>query len=327
MNKTSSDVNKIREKMNEYGKLHLPYLFVINFEMNEGYFIENPTNQTDVLFSIHGQGNKPETKPSINESWLNIFPIGLKEYKSRFDIVHKRLNRGDSFLTNLTVKTPIKTNLSLNDIFLLSTSPYQLYIPNKFVCFSPESFVSISDRQISTFPMKGTIDASITNAENIILNDYKETAEHNTIVDLLRNDLSIIADNVHVKRYRYIDKIRTNNKDILQVSSEIVGSLAKDYHSKLGDIIFGMLPAGSVSGAPKTSTVSIIQSAEKKPRGYYTGIFGYYDGNTLDSGVMIRFIEQNNDQLFFRSGGGITVYSKWENEYQELLDKIYLPFL
>lgn len=327
MNSPSLNINEIRHKMNEYGKQHLPYLFVINFEMNEGYFIEKPTEQSNIFFSIHQKGNKPATLPNFKKKTFEVFPISAQEYKSRFDIVHKALSRGDSFLTNLTAKTPIKTSLSLSDIFHLSTSQYQLYIPERFVCFSPERFVYISDGNISTNPMKGTIDAAISDAENRILNDYKETAEHNTIVDLLRNDLSIVANNVHIKRYRYIDKIRTNNKDILQVSSEIVGSLAKDYHSKLGDIIFAMLPAGSVSGAPKASTVSIIQNAEKESRGYYTGIFGYYDGNTLDSGVMIRFIEQNHEQLFFRSGGGITVYSKWENEYQELLDKIYLPFL
>ena len=86
-----------------------------------------------------------------------------------------------------------------------------------------------------------------------------------------------------------------------------------------------MLPAGSISGAPKRSTVNTIRKAEKINRGYYTGVFGYYDGETLDSAVMIRYIENENGNYYFRSGGGITVNSNPEEEYQEVLDKIYLP--
>jgi len=123
--------------------------------------------------------------------------------------------------------------------------------------------------------MKGTIDATVPDAENVILNDPKETAEHYTIVDLIRNDLSIVAKNVRVKRFRYIDLIRTDTKNLLQVSSEICGDLENGYESALGDIIFSLLPAGSVSGAPKKKTTEIIAAAEGTKRGYYTGIAGY----------------------------------------------------
>lgn len=103
--------------------------------------------------------------------------------------------------------------------------------------------------------MKGTIDASIPDAAQAILADPKETAEHYTVVDLLRNDLGMVAERVEVKRFRYIDTLRTNRGDILQVSSEIVGTLPEDSFSRMGDILFRMLPAGSVSGAPKRSTL------------------------------------------------------------------------
>ncbi len=88
-----------------------------------------------------------------------------------------------------------------------------------------------------------------------------------------------------------------------------------------------MLPAGSVCGAPKTSTVKIIKQAEVIPRGYYTGIFGYFDGHSLDSAVMIRFIEERNGRKYFRSGGGITVLSEPQAEYNEVMEKIYLPYV
>ena len=95
----------------------------------------------------------------------------------------------------------------------------------------------------------------------------------------------------------------------------------------IGDIIVLMLPAGSVSGAPKSATIDLIKKAEGESRGFYTGVFGYYDGTELDSAVLIRFIESQNGQSYYRSGGGITAYSRCEEEYNEVLKKIYLPFV
>lgn len=95
----------------------------------------------------------------------------------------------------------------------------------------------------------------------------------------------------------------------------------------MGDILFDMLPAGSVSGAPKSSTLRIIREAEGEPRGYYTGVFGYFDGQTLDSAVLIRFIEEEQGRMYFRSGGGITAYSDCRSEYEEVIEKVYLPFV
>lgn len=117
-------------------------------------------------------------------------------------------------------------------------------------------------------------------AEKVILQDYKETAEHCTIVDLIRNDLNQIARNIHVKRFRYIDHLHTNKGELLQVSSEVCGHLDNNWHAHIGDILFQLLPAGSISGAPKPSTLSIIQRSEGEKRGYYTGIFGLYDGQS-----------------------------------------------
>ena len=206
-------------------------------------------------------------------------------------------------------------------------APYLLYVPGRFVCFSPERFVRIAGGRIATNPMKGTINASVPDARQTILNDPKETAEHNTVVDLLRNDLSIHADRVHVERFRYIDRIATRRGDILQVSSEIAGRLPAGYEARMGDILFDMLPAGSVSGAPKSSTLRIIREAEGESRGYYTGVFGYFDGQTLDSAVLIRFIEEEQGRMYFRSGGGITAYSDCRSEYEEVIEKVYLPFV
>lgn len=235
------------------------------------------------------------------------------------------LNYGDTFLTNLTIKTPVETGHSLRDLFFASKARYKLFVRDQFLVFSPEIFIQIRDGKIYSNPMKGTIDAGVPGAADIILNNRKEMAEHITIVDLIRNDLSMIANDVHVSRFRYIDELKTNHKSLLQVSSEIVGTLSEDYLSKLGNIVTALLPAGSVSGAPKQKTVEVIAQAEQEKRGYYTGVVGYFDGKNLDSGVMIRFIEQVGKKFFYRSGGGITTQSDPEVEYQETIDKVYVP--
>jgi para-aminobenzoate synthetase component 1 len=173
--------------------------------------------------------------------------------------------------------------------------------------------------------MKGTIDASLPNAEQVILSDEKELSEHVTIVDLIRNDLSAVAKNVNVNRFRYVEKIQTSQKNLLQISSEIAGDLPDDYASFIGSTLISLLPAGSISGAPKRKTIQIIREAEQEKRKFYTGVFGYFDGINLDSAVMIRFIEQEGEKFYYRSGGGITAQSEAEKEYQEAIDKIYAP--
>jgi para-aminobenzoate synthetase component 1 len=101
--------------------------------------------------------------------------------------------------------------------------------------------------------------------------------------------------------------------------------LENDWREHLGDILQALLPAGSISGAPKKSTLDIIESVEKYERGFFSGVFGIFDGQNFDSGVMIRFIEKSENSFFYKSGGGITLDSDARMEYEELQDKIYLP--
>ena len=255
----------------------------------------------------------------------SLDPVSEEEYAIKFNYVKQQIQAGNSFLTNLTQPTRISTNFSLEEIYKNGYAPYKLWLKDQFLVLSPETFVQIEKGVIKTFPMKGTIDASIPDAEAIILNDVKEMAEHATIVDLLRNDLSMVANDVKVTRYRYIEKIKTLQKDLLQVSSEISGILPYNYQSYLGDILFKLLPAGSISGAPKPKTLEIIEKVEGYERGFYTGVCGYFDGERLDSAVMIRFIEQTKDGLIYKSGGGITFQSEMEKEYEELIQKVYVP--
>lgn len=313
--------------MNKLGKDRIPYLFVIDYEMKMPVVIKLPDVGKNILYKVSETKNYSSVPEMQKELSLNKFPIDYKEYLSVFEKVMDNIKNGNTYLLNLTFQTKIKTNFTREEIFYFSSAKYKLLFENKFVLFSPETFIKIADNKIFSYPMKGTIDASIKNAKEKLLNDEKELAEHNTIVDLIRNDLGIVAKNVRVEKFRYVEQVKTFNKTLLQTSSSISGDLEINYHENIGTIIFNLLPGGSISGAPKKKTVEIIKEAETHTRNYFTGIFGIFDGSGLDSAVMIRFIENVDGELYFKSGGGITFMSKPELEYQEMIDKVYVPII
>jgi len=314
--------------MNDMGRRSVPFLFVIDFLMENPVVLplEN-AEEHGILYDFNGVTNCPSRTRRIPPARFSKHPVPFAQYLMAYEAVQAHLHRGDSYLLNLTFPTPIETDLTLEDIFHSSEARYRLLFGRSFVVFSPETFVRIRDGEISSHPMKGTIDAGRENAEELILSDPKETAEHTTIVDLIRNDLSAVASHVGVEKFRYIDRIRTNRGDLLQVSSRITGRVPDDFSGDIGHILFNLLPAGSVTGAPKKKTVEIIRSVETYRRGYYTGVLGCFDGHTLDSGVMIRFIEHTDTGLVYKSGGGITVLSNAQDEYQEMMDKVYVPIV
>ena len=313
--------------MNTLGAKRQPFVFIIDFAA-EKPMLFMPDELADSGIRIH-LPSLPQNPAQIEEAKFEFQkePISFQYYSGAFNRVQEAIHRGDTFLLNLTFPTRIKTNLSLSEIFERSRAPFRLKFKEDFVVFSPEGFVIIKDNIISGFPMKGTMDAALPDSENILMNDPKEIAEHNTIVDLIRNDLSMVAKKVRVKSFRYIDRIQTHERELLQTSTEITGELPADWKGQIGDILFRMLPAGSISGAPKQKTVEIIEEAEGYDRGYFTGVFGYFDGQNLESAVMIRFIEKQGEELWFKSGGGITSFSQCKKEYQELIEKVYVPIV
>jgi len=318
--------SSIKELMNTWAESGIPFLFIIDFELNKPLVFKlGEIDPQRLLFNINGVTNCHNHINFSKHLQLVKYPEKYEDYLAKFNKVKEEIAFGNSYLLNLTCSTPIDLNLTLMEVYLMSNSRYKIWYEGQFVCFSPEIFITIYDGIIRSFPMKGTIDARISNAEKVILNDNKEIAEHYTIVDLIRNDLNSVSKRVRVERFRYIDTIVTNEKNLLQVSSEVCGDLEKNYLSHIGDIIFTLLPAGSVSGAPKRKTLEIIAATEGRKRGYYTGIFGIFDGHNLDSGVMIRYIEKSGAGYIYYSGGGITSFSDPLSEYKEMIDKIYVP--
>lgn len=381
---------EIIDKINRLASQDEPFLFVINYQGDKAFIrLLSDINPEECLFDFEGRGNlshvwketwKEETsEKEISETTWQIEPPLYEDYERSFNIVKSNIMAGNSYLTNLTCRVPVSCNLSLEEIFHRAKGKYKLLLRRKrtqaedkdhlkeenieenltpFVCFSPETFVRIKGGRIYSYPMKGTLDASLPNAEKLLMEDRKEAAEHATIVDLIRNDLSRVAEDVRVDKYRYIDVLHTNKGDILQTSSEISGRLPEDYPHHLGEILDAQLPAGSITGAPKDKTMQIIQEAEGYDRGFYTGIMGIYDQGELNSAVMIRFIEEETSpvdfeadgeknfnasegkgdeasegkrdeasrKLYFKAGGGITSKSDCRKEYEEVIQKIYLPF-
>ena len=309
------------EKLNALGKKKIPFIFISNFELDKLVVIPlSELDSHDIEYSIN-----EDFYSTRHTHQLKKFPMQYSEYKDKFDKVIEKIKSGETYLLNLTAHTAIQSDLNLQEIYSVVNAHYKIRYKDEFVCFSPEKFVQIKGNKISTFPMKGTIDANIEDAENKILNDKKEMAEHVMVVDLLRNDLSMVSKNVRVEKFRYITKIKAHKQEILQVSSHISGELSDNWEETIGDIFKKLLPCGSISDTPKKSTLEIIKKIEKYDRGFYSGIFGIYDGKTLDSGVLIRFIQNTTKGLVYKSGGGITLDSKPQKEYNELLDKIYLP--
>ena len=384
---------EIIDKINRLASQDEPFLFVINYQGDKAFIrLLSDIPPEECLFDFEGRRNfshvrKETLKEEIPEVTWQIEPPLYKDYEQSFGIVKSNIMGGNSYLTNLTCKVPVNCNLSLEDIFYRAKGKYKLLLRRKrtqaedkahlkeeeevhlkeenideiltpFVCFSPETFIRIKGGRIYSYPMKGTLDASLPDAEKQLMEDRKEAAEHATIVDLIRNDLSRVAEDVRVDKYRYIDVLHTNKGDILQTSSEISGRLPEDYPHHLGEILDAQLPAGSITGAPKDKTMQIIQEAEGYDRGFYTGIMGIYDQGELNSAVMIRFIEEETSlvdfetdgeknfntsegkgdeasegkrdeasrKLYFKAGGGITSKSDCRKEYEEVIQKIYLPF-
>ena len=324
------------QRMNVLGSEGCPFFFLIDFDETRCIVEKSSEISSDELLYVFPKVTNvpgytvgedlPASTPFPKSFAWNPQPQSFEVYKGSFETVYHNLHVGNSFLTNLTCATPVETDLTLRQVFDHAKARYKLWLKDRFVVFSPEIFVRIEDGRIYSYPMKGTADATDSDSADRLLADKKEAAEHATITDLIRNDLSQVASEVTVTRYRYLEKLQTNHGPLWQMSSEIRGCLANDYMQELGDLFFRLLPAGSITGAPKKKTVEIIREAETYERGFYTGVMGYFDGKNLDSAVLIRFLEQKEDgRYIFKSGGGITFQSNVLSEYNEMKEKVYVP--
>lgn len=308
-----------------------PFFFLIDFEQEKPIICPlSEMAKLGLFVQMPGMDNLEQLPNEIKvkdfpELQFQTIPLLFETYLQGFETVQQEIQLGNSYLLNLTYPTLLKTNYSLSQLFQATQAQYKLWYQDHFVCFSPECFIRIKGNKIYSYPMKGTINAEQPDSKQQLLDSEKELWEHYTIVDLIRNDLAMVANNIQVECFRYCEKITTERGAIWQTSSEISGELSPEWRKDPLKLLTRLLPAGSISGAPKQKTLEIIRQAEQQKRGYYTGIFGYFDGENLESAVIIRYLEQQDDEIYFRSGGGITAQSQALVEYSELLEKVYLP--
>lgn len=314
----------LQEQINALAAAKTPFVFCISYDKQDGFVYEKERLPKHIKIDMGEQRGEMTTKkkPSI----VNRIPIDFKEYDSKIKELKKHIKDGDIYLANLTCETKVELLGTLDDIYEASLSKFRLLVGEKFVVSSPEEFVSIEDGKISTYPMKGTIAFSSQDRVKTLLENQKELAEHTMVVDLLRNDLSMVAERVRVERFRYPIVIKTGEGQLVQTISHITGKLPNGYEKKLGDILFALLPAGSITGTPKKKCIEILDYIEGYKRGFYCGIFGEFDGKRLTSAVAIRYIEKAKDGFVYKSGGGITYDSDARSEYEEMLKKVYLAF-
>lgn len=309
------------EKINRLSKLSLPFITICDFLMNECIVCELADAENEGIFFEFGCLEDHKKDPSIKGGVLSKEPPPFEEYKKKFDLVIEEIKRGNVYLLNLCCKSEIRSNLSLEEIYRYAKAPFKLYLKDRFVSFTPEPFVSIKGDRITTNPMKGTINANIKDAKELLLGNKKELAEHVMVVDLLRNDLGRVAREIRVDEFRYVERVNS----VLQSSSKISGKLNRPLKGNLGDILAALLPAGSISGTPKISALNIIKRVEGFERGFFSGVCGVYNGEEFRSFVLIRFVEKEGGKLYYKSGGGITLDSDVYAEYNEMCEKIYLP--
>lgn len=342
------------QRLNEFGKTRTPCLFIMDFSLQQCIVQSLDTvDSRHIRYDFRGASNAHDLGVSFSSlskiRLKSLAPPIYRRYRRAFQQARQAFVDGNSYLLNLCAASPVKFVGNLENLFAAVQAPYRLLVrPSSiapgslqgFLVFSPEPFVRIQGNSIAAFPMKGSLKclpSDLEMARTRLMENSKELAEHITIVDLIRNDLSRVAQGVKVDRFRFLEEIRLPEAVLLQTSSEISGQLPVDWPDQLGSLLSELLPAGSISGAPKLSTLRVIQEAENDvggPRGWYTGICGMFDGQSLDSAVMIRFLEDHGSvpgsdadlrQGVFRSGGGLTIYSRPQPEYRELVAKIALP--
>ena len=260
-----------------------------------------------------------------------VTPLFSKEeYCAMVEKAKRHIHEGDIFQIVLSNRLSASFEGSLLNTYrilrTINPSPYMFYFAGTDVEVagaSPETLVKLEDGVLHTFPLAGTRPRGKTEEEDRrleaeLLADEKELAEHNMLVDLGRNDLGKISKfgTVEVEKLRSIERY----SHVMHIGSTVRGDIAEGYDAL--DAIEAVLPAGTLSGAPKIRACQLIGDLENNKRGIYGGAIGYIDftGN-MDTCIAIRIAYKKNGKVFVRSGAGIVADSVPEKEYEECLNK------
>ncbi|MCI8956892.1 MAG: anthranilate synthase component I [Eubacterium sp.] len=277
---------------------------------------------------IHDHSQIPESEVTENVEFR--CNVSKEEYCSMVEKTKNYIREGDIFQGVISRRFEADYKGSLMSAYRVlrttNPSPYMYFIQSEDMQIagaSPETMVKLVDGKLTTFPVAGTRPRGKTDEEDReleegLLKDEKELAEHNMLVDLARNDIGRIAEygSVHVEEYMKIHRF----SKVMHIASTVCGKLREGKDSP--DTVSALLPAGTLSGAPKFRACEIIDELEKEPRGVYGGAIGYIDlSGNLDVCIAIRTAVKKGDKVYVQAGAGIVADSVPESEYMECAHK------
>ena len=278
--------------------------------------------------------------PKIENETIEILkrPESLdskEEYEKKLNTIKKHIYDGDIFQCVFSRRFKGKAKGSLFGAYRklrsINPSPYMYYLKNndlEIVGSSPETLCQKEGNIISTFPIAGTRKRGLTieedkKLEEELLHDEKELSEHNMLVDLGRNDIGRVAKFGSVKVLDYMKILKFSH--VMHISSTVIGNILPNKKSL--DVLRSVLPAGTLSGAPKLRAMEIIDSLEKERRGIYGGALGYIDfKDNMNMCIVIRTIVKKNDDIYLQAGGGIVMDSNSISEFEETKNKAMATF-
>lgn len=311
---------------------HLIQKIFLLINMKTDRIMENYVQAIAELESLASLIRRPHVLPKKEKENSVSFSctINKDDYCRMVEATQEYIRKGDIFQAVISRQfTAPYSNSLLNAYRVLRTtnpSPYMVYMNiggDEIICSSPETLVHLQDGHLTTFPVAGSRPRGRTETEDKqleleLLADEKELAEHNMLVDLGRNDLGKISQysSVKVTDYQSIHRYST----IMHICSQVESEILPQYDAY--NAIEAILPAGTLSGAPKIRACEIIETIEKVPRGIYGGALGYIDfSGNMDTCIAIRIAVKMENTVYVHAGAGIVADSEPEKEYEESAHK------
>lgn len=320
------------DKIIAFDHLKLKMILIYNLKIDpqksakEQY--DEAARQLDEMEALIANGHAELPKGRMTSPIRPLF--NKEEYCAMVEKAKNYIYEGDIFQVVLSNRLEADFEGSLIQAYrsmrLSNPSPYMFYFSSddiEIAGASPETLVKLEDGILHTFPLAGTRPRGKSDEEDAalikdLLSDEKECAEHNMLVDLGRNDIGKVSRFGSVKVDKYMDVVKYSH--VMHIASMVEGEIAEDKDAL--DAIASVLPAGTLSGAPKVRACEIINELENNKRGIYGGAIGYLDfAGNMDTCIAIRIAFKKNGKVFIRSGAGIVADSVPEKEYQECINK------
>ncbi|MDD4843962.1 MAG: anthranilate synthase component I [Anaerotignum sp.] len=311
---------------------HLKQKIVIIANMKTDNVLENYGKAVSDIECLSAFITDPMPTQKVTATSVPHFTSNFtqEEFCKAVEKVREYIYDGDIFQAVISRRFETEYHDSLLNAYRVlrttNPSPYMVFMQcddNQIISASPETLVKLRDGKLSTFPIAGSRPRGLTEEEDKTLErelmaDEKELSEHNMLVDLARNDIGKIAKPLSVYVSEYMKVIKYSK--IMHICSEVNGELKGELDAY--DAIRAILPAGTLSGAPKVRACEIIEETEKCPRGVYGGALGYIDftGN-LDTCIAIRMAVKKNNRVTIQAGAGIVADSVGESEFLESENK------